>query len=146
MNYFQIGILQSLTSVGQIKVYFKVMIQKRTIGIVGTGNVGVAVAYAIFLQALSSEIINHKGNTSTAIGSVIARVAEVILDDGRTVMSVSVRLTGQFGLQDVCLSIPALLGRNGVEATFQPPLSATEREGLQRSAIVLKDQLAGIHI
>jgi len=92
------------------------------------------------------EIIDRKGYTSTAIGSAIARVAEAILDDRRAVLPVSVRLDGQYGLDEVCLSIPAVLGKNGVEATIHPVLNTTEVEGLQHSARTLKEQLAGINL
>lgn len=103
---------------------------------------------ALFVRVRDSayEIIDRKGNTSTAIGSVISRIAEVILDDRRTVMPVSVRLAGQYGLDDGCLSIPAVLGRHGIEATLQPNLSATELDGLRRSAAILKQQLAHIDL
>ena len=47
------------------------MIQKRTIGVVGTGNVGVAVAYAIFLQARASEIILIDKNRKKAEGEAM---------------------------------------------------------------------------
>jgi L-lactate dehydrogenase len=92
------------------------------------------------------EIIDRKGYTSTAIGSAIARLVEAVLDDQRAVLPVSVRLSGQYGLNEVCLSIPALVGLNGVEATIHPELNAAEREGLQHSAAVLKKQLDGIEL
>ncbi len=92
------------------------------------------------------EIIDRKGNTSSAIGSVLVRMVEVIMDDRRAVLPVSVRLTGQYDIHDVCISIPVVLGRNGVEATIQPDLSAAEVEGLRRSAQLLKRQLANIDL
>jgi L-lactate dehydrogenase len=103
---------------------------------------------ALFLLVRNAayEIIDRKGNTSTAIGSVIARMVEVIQDDRRSVLTVSVRLMGQYGIHDVCLSIPAVLGRNGVEATVQPALSDEEVQGLKKSAHILKDQLIDLSL
>jgi L-lactate dehydrogenase len=92
------------------------------------------------------EIIDRKGYTNTAIGSAIARLVEAVLDDQRSVLPVSVRLGGQYGLKDVCLSIPALIGKNGVEATLQPELNPAEVEGLQNSARILRAQIDGIEL
>jgi len=61
-------------------------------------------------------------------------MVEVIMDDRRAVLPVSVCLTGQYDIHDVCISIPAVLGRNGVEATIEPDLSVAEVEELRRSA------------
>lgn len=69
-------------------------------------------------------------------------MVEVIMDDRRAVLPVSVRLTGQYDIHDICISIPAVLGRNGVEATIEPDLSVAEVEELRRSAQLLKRQLA----
>ena len=102
--------------------------------------------HAVFMKVRNAayEIIDRKGYTSTAIGSAIARVSEAIIEDRRAVLPVSVRLNGQYGLDQVCLSIPAVLGSNGVEATIHPNLNTTEIEGLQHSARTLKEQLVGI--
>ncbi len=104
--------------------------------------------HTLFMRVRNAayEIIDRKGHTNTAIGSVIARMVDVILDDRRAVMPVSVSLTGQYGIDDVCLSIPAVLGRNGVEATLQPDLSDREVESLQRSANILKEQVSDMDI
>lgn len=115
------------------------MIQKRTIGIVGAGYVGVAAAYAAFLRELASELILIDKNGKKAEG-------EAIIEDRRAVLPVSVRLNGQYDLDQVCLSIPAVLGNNGVEATIHPNLNTTEIEGLQHSARTLKEQLVGIEL
>ena len=104
--------------------------------------------HRLFLSVRNAayEIIDRKGYTSSAIGSVLARMVEVIIDDRRAVLPVSVRLTGQYDIHDICISIPAVLGRNGVEATIQPDLSDAEVEGLRRSAQLLKRQLADIDL
>jgi len=104
--------------------------------------------HRLFLSVRNAayEIIDRKGYTSSAIGSVLARMVEVIMDDRRAVLPVSVRLTGQYDIHDICISIPAVLGRNGVEATIQPDLSVAEVEGLRRSAQLLKRQLADIDL
>jgi L-lactate dehydrogenase len=55
-------------------------------------------------------------------------------------------LTGEYGLKDVCLSIPSVVGIAGVEDAILPHLNATELKGLQRSAAFLKDSFSGLSI
>jgi L-lactate dehydrogenase len=92
------------------------------------------------------EIISRKGYTNTAIGSAIARLVDAVLDDERSILPVSHRLTGQYGLDEVCLSIPSIVGRNGTTDALLPRLSADELEGLQHSAAVLQESLQGLDL
>ncbi len=91
------------------------------------------------------DIVDRKGYTSTAIGSVIARLAEAILNDQRSIFTVSVRLTGEYGLTDLCLSIPCVVGINGVEAKILPHLNQTEKAGLNHSAEYLRQSIVNIN-
>jgi L-lactate dehydrogenase len=92
------------------------------------------------------EIISRKGYTNTAIGSAIARLVDAVLDDERSILPVSHRLTGQYGLDKVCLSIPSIVGRDGTTDALLPRLSADELEGLQHSATVLQESLQGLDL
>jgi L-lactate dehydrogenase len=82
----------------------------------------------------AEEIIRGKGATSYAIGLAGARVLEAVLHDERTVLPVTSLLDGHAGLHDVCLSLPSVVGREGVHEVLPVPLSAEERDGLHRSA------------
>jgi L-lactate dehydrogenase len=90
------------------------------------------------------EIIERKGYTNTAIGVVISRLVKAVLDDEKSVLPVSVRLQGEYGIRDVCLSLPCVVGLGGVVARIPPDLSEDERQGLQASAAVLRRSLEGI--
>ena len=92
------------------------------------------------------EIIDRKGYTNTAIGAAIVRLVEALLDDQKSVLPVSRMLNGEYGLIDVCLSIPSVIGIAGVEETILPNLNKTEMRGLQQSASVLKDSLSKLSI
>jgi L-lactate dehydrogenase len=92
------------------------------------------------------DIIDRKGYTNTAIGAAIVRLVEALLDDQKSVLPVSRMLNGEYGLTDVCLSVPSVIGITGVEETILPVLSETERQGLIQSASVLKDRLAKLSI
>ncbi|MFP4228098.1 MAG: L-lactate dehydrogenase [Salinivenus sp.] len=103
---------------------------------------------AIFEQARSAayEIIDRKGYTDAAIGVVIARIVRAILEDQQNVLPVSVRPGGAYGIEDVCLSTPCVLGLEGVEAHVNPTLSEAERTALQASAQALKESQEGLSI
>jgi L-lactate dehydrogenase len=92
------------------------------------------------------EIIDRKGYTNTAIGMVIVRLAEAVLEDQKSVFPVSRMLGGEYGLKDVCLSVPSVIGINGLEAAILPSLDEAELEGLRHSAQVLKESINGIRV
>lgn len=82
----------------------------------------------------AERIIAGKGATNYAIGLAASRVIEAILRDERRVLPVSSLLDGHFGLTDVCLSVPSIVDRRGVETVLDVPMSAAEAALLQRSA------------
>jgi L-lactate dehydrogenase len=98
----------------------------------------------IYMQVRNAayEIINRKGSTYYAIASGLLRIVEAILRDQHTVFSLSNQLTGQYGVSDVCLSLPSVVGRQGITRIFTLPLNDHEIEGFRKSATVLKE-LAG---
>ena len=85
----------------------------------------------------AARIIRGKGNTNLAIGLATARIARAISRDERAVLPVSVR-TDVPGAGDVCLSLPSVVGREGVLTCLATPLDDDEREGLRRSAAALR--------
>lgn len=91
-------------------------------------------------------IIERKGYTNTAIGVVIARLVEAILNDEKSVLPVSVRLNGEYGIRDVCLSIPCVIGLQGTEGRVLPELAPDELEGLHRSAEILQHSLRALSL
>jgi L-lactate dehydrogenase len=91
-------------------------------------------------------IINYKGATYFAIGMALVRIVGTILQDQRSVLPVSTFLEGEFGLRDVCLGVPCVVGQGGVKQIIDAPLLPDEKTALSRSASILKDvlkQLAG---
>jgi L-lactate dehydrogenase len=82
----------------------------------------------------AGEIIRGKGATNYAVGLAAARIIEAVLHDQRQVLPVSSLLDDVAGISDVCLSIPAVVDRSGVDTVLPPPLSEEETAGLRRSA------------
>jgi len=64
----------------------------------------------------------------------------------RSVLSVSTVLEGEYGLNGVCLGIPAMVGEAGVERVLEMDLPADERSALERSAGILKQALAQLSL
>lgn len=97
----------------------------------------------LFLRVRNAayDIINRKGYTNNAIGVVIARLVEAVLGDQKRVFTVSSILNGEYGQKDVCLSLPCVIGLNGVEAKILPELNDSEVKGLEQSAEFLRRSL-----
>ena len=102
----------------------------------------------IFTQVRDAayEIIQGKGYTNWAIGVVIATLVSTIFDDKKSIVPISVRLAGEYGLEDVCVSVPTRLGVNGVEDIVELDLSADEQASLAKSAQVMKDSIAAMDL
>jgi L-lactate dehydrogenase len=89
-------------------------------------------------------IIEGKGATYYGIGSAMARIVEVILQDERSILTVSTPMENVAGIKDVTVSLPNLVGGEGIRKTFFPNLSEVETAALRASAQVVRsviDQL-----
>jgi L-lactate dehydrogenase len=87
-------------------------------------------------------IIGYKGATNFAVGLALVRIVRSILRNERSVLTVSTVLAGEYGLRDICLSVPCIVGRNGIERVVEGKLSEEELTGLSRSGKILHQRLA----
>jgi L-lactate dehydrogenase len=101
-------------------------------------------AIAIEVRDAAYQIVSGKGYTSFGVATAIVRICEAVLRDERVVLPVSTLVTGEFGIKDVCLSLPCVLGANGVERVLEPPLVQQEIADLHVSAEVLRAAWASI--
>lgn len=83
-------------------------------------------------------IIERKGATYYGIATAIARICEVIVKNEHTMLPVSVELEGEYGLEGLSLSVPSLVGSEGVEKILELNLSYEEKQQLISSAKTLK--------
>jgi L-lactate dehydrogenase len=90
------------------------------------------------------EIIKRKGATSYAIGLGVTQIVQAILRNQKRVLTVSSLLTGEYGLDTVCLSLPAVVNREGVSRIIPLALTPTEETQLRRSGQVLQQILEQI--
>lgn len=92
------------------------------------------------------KVIERKGATFYAVGLSVASIVESIWRNQHSVLPVSSLLEGQYGMEDVCLSLPTIVGREGVVQVLELPLEEEEIDGLRRSAEVLKDVAQSIGV
>jgi len=86
----------------------------------------------------------ERGSAFYAPGSAAAIMAESVLNDRKRMLPCSALLTGQYGLEDVYIGVPVLLGKNGVENIVELELEDDELNSLQSSANFYKSQLSDI--
>ncbi|MEM1008473.1 MAG: L-lactate dehydrogenase, partial [Myxococcota bacterium] len=90
----------------------------------------------------AQEVIRRKGATCYAIGLGVTRLVQGILQDQKRIMTISCLLQGQYGIEDVYLSLPAVVGSRGIEHVLCPPLNEIEEQQLKASAQVLRKAIA----
>ena len=83
-------------------------------------------------------IINYKGATYFAIGMALVRIVGTILQDQRSVLPVSTLLEGEYGVRDVCLGVPSVVGQGGVRQIVEAPILPEEKMALLKSASTLQ--------
>ena len=88
------------------------------------------------------KIINGKGATNYAIGMSGVDIIEAVLHDTNRILPVSSMLKDFHGISDICMSVPTLLNRQGVNNTINTPVSDKELAALKRSAETLKETAA----
>lgn len=85
------------------------------------------------------KIIEAKGATYYGVAMALARICRAIFSDENELMMLSTLLEGEYGHEDVYISVPCILGRTGISQVLTPDLSAEEREKLAKSVAILKE-------
>lgn len=85
------------------------------------------------------EVIAKKGATYYAIGLGITKIVKSILSDQNEVLALSSYLANYNGISDVCLSVPAIINRNGIKEHIAMPLNSLEKKQLRKSANLIRD-------
>lgn len=91
-------------------------------------------------------IIDAKGSTCYAIGLALVRIVSAILRNEHSILTVSVLLEGEYGLKDVCLSVPCIVSESGVERVIEGKLADEEMQALHASAAVITASLAELEL
>jgi len=91
-------------------------------------------------------IIDYKGSTYYAIGLSLTRISGAILRNEHSILTVSLLLEGEYGISDICLSVPCVVGKTGVERIITAQLAEQEKAALKASARTLREVLDRINL
>ena len=97
-------------------------------------------------RGCGADVIKNKGATNYAIAMSVRHLVDCIVKNTRSVLTVSSLMEGEYGLEDVCLSIPTIVGGEGIVHTLEPKLEERELAQLKNSAQVLKEVIDTIQI
>lgn len=103
---------------------------------------------AVFERTKGSgaEVIQRKGGAGWAVGVAIRDVIHAVLLNKKALLPVSSLVQGVYGLRDICLSVPSVVGRGGIEKHVEIKLWPKETMALQNSARALQDTLSKVKL
>lgn len=90
------------------------------------------------------EIIEKKGATYYAVALAVRRIVEAIIGNENSILTVSSYFAGEYGINDVCLSAPSIVNKNGIDRILEVPFTDKEIFALKHSSEVLKDLIKKI--
>lgn len=102
-----------------------------------------SAAETLFARTRGSgaEVIKLKGGAGFAVGLSIREVVHAVALDSKRILPVSSLVSGTYGIRDVCISVPSVVGRKGVEAQLEIELWPKEVSALQQSGQVLRETI-----
>ena len=98
------------------------------------------------VRTSGGKVISLKGATYYAIALSVRRICDCILRDTNSVLTVSGMIHNRYGVDDICLSLPFVVSKNGIEYAVSPPMLPEEEELLRNSQKVLKEMIASLNI
>jgi L-lactate dehydrogenase len=84
-------------------------------------------------------IIEAKGSTNYGVALAVAEIVQAVIRDENSVLTVSTMLSGEYGINDCCLSVPCIVNKKGISRIVEAELDQTERNDLNQSAEVLRN-------
>ena len=95
-------------------------------------------------RKIAAEVIELKGATNFAPANGVAGMVESITRDRKTLVAASAYLEGEYGVKGICIGVPVILGRNGIEKIVEIELNEEERGRFMQGAKVLKEAVSKI--
>ena len=92
------------------------------------------------------EIIEKKKATYYGIGMALTRLVKAILNDEKTILTISTYLDGQYNEKDIYIGIPAIVTRKGVRELLELPLNEEDQEKLSNSCKILRETISKLEI
>ena len=99
-----------------------------------------------YIRTSGAKIIARKGATFYAVAASVAHICKCLFSRIDTTLTVSTMMHGEYGIEDVCLSTLAVVGRGGIKGKLVAPLTEEEQVLLRKSADSLKNVISNLHI
>ena len=125
----------SAVTIGGMSIFEFCKVNKKKIGQDSLSKIDGAIRYA------GADIIKGKGATFYGIGSALANIVDVVLKDQRAILTVGTPVKDVVGVKDVTISLPHIIGEEGIMATFFPTLTKQEETALYESAMVVRNAI-----
>ncbi|MBR1559515.1 MAG: L-lactate dehydrogenase [Clostridia bacterium] len=117
--------------------------------LVGSDNIAMSLDYENieqYMRTSGGKIIGRKGATFYAIAMSVCHICEAIFSNANEIMTLSSLMHGEYGVEDVCLSVPTILNGKGMGGKLILDLTEEEQAKLRHSAEVLKDIISQVEI
>ncbi|MDY4574050.1 MAG: L-lactate dehydrogenase, partial [Intestinibacter sp.] len=98
------------------------------------------------VRNIAYKIIKAKRATYYGIGMSLARITKAILENENSILSVSAYLDGQYGHDDVYISVPSVINKDGVREVVELPLDKSEKEKFDKSVVVMKENIGKLDL
>ena len=95
-------------------------------------------------KKVAAEVIALKGATIYAPANAVTHMVDAIVKDRKEVIPVAAYLDGEYGTKDVCIGVPAVLGKDGIEQIIELELNTEEKEWFDKGVKNVKDSIAKI--
>jgi len=96
------------------------------------------------IRFMSKEVSQGKGGTQWAPAAALTSIVECIIRDKKMETLASVYLNGEYGMKDICIGVPVIIGRNGVEKIIEMKLKPEEINALKKSGSLIKENIEKI--
>jgi len=110
-----------------------------------TWDIGTENVIAEDVKNCAYEVIKRKGATAFSVAIALTRITEAIIRDEKSILTVSTLLDNYYGVSDAYLSVPTLLGRNGIEKVLNIHLSKVEERKFIESDNLMKEYIDRIN-
>ncbi len=98
------------------------------------------------VRFVAAEVIKRKGATIFGPAVAIYRMVNAVIKDTKEEIPTSVVLQGEYGIEDVAVGVPAIIGKDGIERVIEYELSHDEAESLRKSASILKERFRELNL
>ena len=98
------------------------------------------------MRTSGGKVIQRKGATFYAIAMSVCHICESIYANANAVVAVSTMMHGEYGIEDVCLSLPCVINASGCATKVLPDMTEEEQEKLRRSARTLREVIGQVNL